>query len=163
LEELDRTVRCVDSGAKALACMTSGAIGLVLMDVQMPGMDGFEVARRMRADPDTRFTPIIFISGMRQTDAVLTQGYTAGAVDFMTKPVHPAMLLHKARACPGCFVLLATAGRAAVHDDPGAGHVGGARIAPPTGSHDHYRSAYRLAEPPWFHPGLAGGDFPEPT
>lgn len=97
LESLERTVRCVDSGAKALACMRSGAIGLVLMDVQMPGMDGFEVARRMRADPDTRFTPIIFISGMRQTDAVLTQGYCAGAVDFMSKPVHPEMLLHKAR------------------------------------------------------------------
>jgi PAS domain S-box-containing protein len=60
-------------------------------------MDGFEVARRMRADAKTRFTPIIFISGMRQTDAVLSQGYSAGAVDFMTKPVHPTMLLHKAR------------------------------------------------------------------
>ncbi len=98
LEELGRTIHCADSGAKALACMTTGNIGLVLMDVQMPGMDGFEIARRMRADPSTRFTPIIFISGMRQTDAVLNQGYTAGAVDFMTKPVHPTMLLHKARA-----------------------------------------------------------------
>jgi len=97
LEELGRTVRCADSGAKALACMTAGNIGLVLMDVQMPGMDGFEVARRMRADAKNRFTPIIFISGMRQTDAVLSQGYSAGAVDFMTKPVHPTMLLHKAR------------------------------------------------------------------
>ena len=97
LEELGRTVRCVDSGAKALECMATGKIGLVLMDVQMPGMDGFEVARRMRADANTRFTPIIFISGMRQTDAVLDQGYSAGAVDFITKPVHPTMLMHKAR------------------------------------------------------------------
>ncbi|WP_240500458.1 two-component system response regulator [Pseudomonas syringae] len=97
LEELGRTVRCVDSGAKALECMTTGQFGLVLLDVQMPGMDGFEVARRMRENSQTHFTPIIFISGMRQTDAVLDQGYSAGAVDFMTKPVHPAMLLHKAR------------------------------------------------------------------
>jgi diguanylate cyclase (GGDEF)-like protein/PAS domain S-box-containing protein len=97
LEALDRTVRCADSGAKALACMASGNIGLVLMDVQMPGMSGFEVARRMREDPNTRFTPIIFISGMRQTDDVLDQGYSAGAVDFMTKPVQPTMLIHKAR------------------------------------------------------------------
>ncbi|MFS2160205.1 diguanylate cyclase domain-containing protein [Pseudomonas sp. Pseusp122] len=97
LEELGRTVRCVDSGAKALEVMATGKIGLVLLDVQMPGMDGFEVARRMRADPDSRFTPIIFVSGMRQTEAVLNQGYSAGAVDFMTKPVHPTMLLHKAR------------------------------------------------------------------
>ncbi|MFJ3468640.1 diguanylate cyclase domain-containing protein [Pseudomonas sp. NPDC090201] len=97
LEDLGRTVRCADSGAKALTCLATGRIGLVLMDVQMPGMDGFEVARRMRADPDTRFTPIIFISGMRQTEEVLDQGYSAGAVDFMTKPVHPTLLLHKAR------------------------------------------------------------------
>lgn len=97
LEELGRTVRCAESGAEALACLTAGNIGLVLMDVQMPGMDGFEVARRMRADPATRFTPIIFISGMRQTEEVLNQGYAAGAVDFMTKPVHPNLLLHKAR------------------------------------------------------------------
>lgn len=97
LEELGRTVWCADSGAKAFECLSTGRVGLVLLDVQMPGMDGFEVARRMRADANTRFTPIIFISGMRQTDAVLDQGYSAGAVDFMTKPVHPTMLLHKAR------------------------------------------------------------------
>ncbi|MFK3798931.1 diguanylate cyclase domain-containing protein [Pseudomonas sp. NPDC088444] len=97
LEDLGRTVRCVDSGVKALERMATGQIGLVLMDVQMPGMDGFEVARRMRADPETRFTPIIFISGIRQTDTVLNQGYSAGAVDFLSKPVQPNMLLHKAR------------------------------------------------------------------
>lgn len=97
LQELGRTIRCVESGAKALESMVSGQIGLVLMDVQMPGMDGFEVARRMRADPHTRFTPIIFISGMRQTDDVLDQGYSAGAVDFLTKPVNSNLLLHKAR------------------------------------------------------------------
>ncbi len=51
----------------------------------------------MRENLQTRFTPIIFISGMGQTDAVLDQGYSAGAVDFMTKPVHSTMLLHKAR------------------------------------------------------------------
>ncbi len=44
LEELGRTVHCVDSGAKALECMTTGQVGLVLLDVQMPGMDGFEIA-----------------------------------------------------------------------------------------------------------------------
>lgn len=97
LEDLGRTVRCVDSGVKALEQMATGQIGLVLMDVQMPGMDGFEVARRMRADPETRFTPIIFISGIRQTETVLNQGYAAGAVDFIAKPVQPALLLHKAR------------------------------------------------------------------
>jgi CheY-like chemotaxis protein len=98
LEELGSVVRRARTGPEALAIMAAGNIGLALMDVQMPGMDGFEVARRMRSDPETRFTPIIFISGMRQTNDVLNEGYSAGAVDFMTKPVHPTILLHKARA-----------------------------------------------------------------
>lgn len=98
LDEIGRPVHCVDSGAKALAYMAQGHVGLVLLDVQMPRMDGFEVARRMRDDPRTRFTPIIFISGMIQTDDVLSQGYGAGAVDFISKPVQPVILLHKVRA-----------------------------------------------------------------
>lgn len=97
LEELGRTVHCADTGSKALACMASGNVGLVLMDVQMPGMDGFEVARRMRDDLGKRFTPIIFISGVRQTEDVLEQGYSVGAMDFITKPVQPTMLMHKVR------------------------------------------------------------------
>lgn len=98
LEEIERPVHCIDSGAKALEFLAQTQVGLVLLDVQMPRMDGFEVARRMREDPRTRFTPIIFISGMIQTDDVLSQGYGAGAVDFMSKPVQPAILLHKVRA-----------------------------------------------------------------
>lgn len=98
LEDIGRPVHCLDSGAKALEFLAQGQVGLVLLDVQMPRMDGFEVARRMRDDPRTRFTPIIFISGMIQTDDVLSQGYGAGAVDFISKPVQPAILLHKVRA-----------------------------------------------------------------
>ncbi|SDI45074.1 PAS domain S-box-containing protein/diguanylate cyclase (GGDEF) domain-containing protein [Pseudomonas flavescens] len=98
LEEVGRPVHCVDSGAKALEYMQHAHLGLVLLDVQMPRMDGFEVARRMRAEPRTRFTPIIFISGISQTDDVLSKGYGAGAVDFISKPVQPAILLHKVRA-----------------------------------------------------------------
>nr|WP_290447339.1 MULTISPECIES: diguanylate cyclase [unclassified Pseudomonas] len=97
LEDLDRPVRCAGSGDEALECVSRGNIGLVLMDVEMPRMGGFEAARRMRAEPQSRYTPIIFISGLRQTDAVLNEGYTSGAVDFLTKPVQPAVLLHKAR------------------------------------------------------------------
>ncbi|SHL00788.1 GGDEF domain-containing response regulator [Phytopseudomonas punonensis] len=98
LEAIEQPVHCVDSGAEALEYLAQGHVGLVLLDVQMPRMDGFEVARRMRADPHTRFTPIIFVSGMAQTDEILGQGYGAGAMDFIAKPVQPAMLLHKVRA-----------------------------------------------------------------
>ncbi len=98
LEAIEQPVRCVDSGAKALDYLAQGEVALVLLDVQMPRMDGFEVARRMRSDPHTRLIPIIFISGMAQTDEILNQGYGAGAMDFIAKPVQPAMLLHKVRA-----------------------------------------------------------------
>ena len=98
LEAIEQPVHCVDSGAKALEYLAQGEVALVLLDVQMPRMDGFEVARRMRNDPDTRLTPIIFISGMTQTDEILSKGYGAGAMDFIAKPVQPAMLLHKVRA-----------------------------------------------------------------
>lgn len=91
-------VRSVDSGAAALQCLEVLEVGLVLLDVQMPHMDGFAVARRMRDDPRTRFTPIIFVSGLMQTEDILNQGYGAGAVDFIMKPVQPAVLLHKVRA-----------------------------------------------------------------
>ncbi|SFI34444.1 PAS domain S-box-containing protein/diguanylate cyclase (GGDEF) domain-containing protein [Pseudomonas argentinensis] len=98
LEAIEQPVHCVDSGPKALEYLAQGEVALVLLDVQMPRMDGFEVARRMRNGPHTRLTPIIFISGMAQTDEILSKGYGAGAMDFIAKPVQPAMLLHKVRA-----------------------------------------------------------------
>ncbi len=98
LEAIEQPVHCVDSGAKALDYLAQSQVALVLLDVQMPRMDGFEVARRMRSDPHTRLIPIIFISGMTQTDEILNQGYGAGAMDFIAKPVQPATLLHKVRA-----------------------------------------------------------------
>ena len=98
LEAIEQPVHCVDSGPKALEYLAQGEVALVLLDVQMPRMDGFEVARRMRNAPHTRLTPIIFISGMTQTDEILSKGYGAGAMDFIAKPVQPAMLLHKVRA-----------------------------------------------------------------
>lgn len=98
LESIEQPVHCVDSGARALEYLAQRDVALVLLDVQMPRMDGFEVARRMRSDPHTRLIPIIFVSGMAQTDEILNQGYGAGAMDFIAKPVQPITLLHKVRA-----------------------------------------------------------------
>ena len=67
LEEGDWQLRCVDSGEAALQCLLEEDVGLVLLDVQMPHMDGFEVARLMRGNPCTRYTPIIFVSAIAQT------------------------------------------------------------------------------------------------
>ena len=75
-------VRTVDSGEAALRCLMEEDVGLVLLDVQMPKMDGFEVARLMRGSPHTRHTPIIFLSAIAHTEDSVLQGYAIGAVDF---------------------------------------------------------------------------------
>jgi CheY-like chemotaxis protein len=88
-------VRTVDSGEAALRCMMEEDVGLVLLDVQMPKMDGFEVARLMRGSPHTRYTPIIFLSAIAHTEDSVLQGYAIGAVDFILKPFDPKVLKHK--------------------------------------------------------------------
>ncbi|WP_439886106.1 putative bifunctional diguanylate cyclase/phosphodiesterase [Pseudomonas sp. MBLB4123] len=95
LEDGDWQLRCVSSGEAALHCLLNEEVGLVLLDVQMPHMDGFEVARLMRGNPRTRFIPIIFISAIAQTEDAVLQGYATGAVDFMLKPFDPKVLRHK--------------------------------------------------------------------
>ena len=91
-------VRTVNSGEAALQCLLDQDVGLVLLDVQMPHMDGFEVARLMRGNPRTRFTPIIFLSAIAQTEDAVLRGYASGAVDFILKPFDHQVLRHKINA-----------------------------------------------------------------
>ncbi|WP_252274424.1 putative bifunctional diguanylate cyclase/phosphodiesterase [Pseudomonas subflava] len=91
-------VRTVDSGEAALRCMMEEAVGLVLLDVQMPRMDGFEVARLMRGSSRTRYTPIIFLSAIAHTEESVLRGYAIGAVDFILKPFDSRVLKHKISA-----------------------------------------------------------------
>ena len=91
----DWDVRTVNSGEDALRCLMDEDVGLVLLDVQMPRMDGFEVARLMRGSPHTRYTPIIFLSAIAHTEESVLQGYAIGAVDFILKPFDPKVLKHK--------------------------------------------------------------------
>jgi diguanylate cyclase (GGDEF)-like protein/PAS domain S-box-containing protein len=95
LDDGDWSVRSVDCGAAALQCLLDEDVELVLLDVQMPNMDGFEVARLMRGSPRTRFTPIIFVSAIAHTQEAVLRGYAAGAVDFILKPFDPQVLRHK--------------------------------------------------------------------
>lgn len=94
-EDGDWNLRCVASGEEALQCLLEEDVGLVLLDVQMPHMDGFEVARLMRGNPRTRYTPIIFVSAIAQTQDSVLKGYATGAVDFMLKPFDSNVLRHK--------------------------------------------------------------------
>jgi len=88
-------LRCANSGEAALRCLLAEDVSLVLLDVQMPGMDGYEVAELMRGNPKTRYTPIIFVSAIARTQELILRGYSSGAVDFILKPFDPPVLLQK--------------------------------------------------------------------
>ncbi|QDL56901.1 diguanylate cyclase [Rhodoferax aquaticus] len=75
-------------GEQALSVCASKQPDLVLLDVEMPGMDGFEVCERLRADPLTRDIPVIFVTAHRD-EASETRGLELGAVDFISKPFNP--------------------------------------------------------------------------
>jgi signal transduction histidine kinase len=84
------------SGPEALELLLTHDVALALIDVHMPDMDGFELAELMRGVERTRHVPIIFVTaGTRETHRVF-QGYDAGAVDFLFKPIEPLILRHKA-------------------------------------------------------------------
>jgi len=86
------------SGNEALRLMLKQDFALVLLDVQMPQMDGFETAELMRANPKTRHIPIIFVTAGMKDLKFQFKGYDAGAVDYLTKPIEP--IFCKARS--GC-------------------------------------------------------------
>jgi signal transduction histidine kinase len=83
------------SGNEALAMMLEANLALVLLDVQMPGMDGFEVAELMRRNERTRRIPIIFVTAINKERRHIFSGFEAGAVDYMFKPVDPFIIRSK--------------------------------------------------------------------
>jgi hypothetical protein len=90
-------VRLAQNGEKALAIATSdNPPDLVLLDVMMPGIDGFEVARRMREHPNSEAIPVIFVTAMTGEDARMA-GLDLGAVDYVTKPIQPELLKPRVR------------------------------------------------------------------
>ena len=104
LFSLDQILRATDAeiiqarnGNEALAATLNHEFALVLLDVQMPGMDGYELAEWLRSDERTKALPIIFISAVYSSDSHVLKGYEAGAVDFMVKPYNPDILLSKVR------------------------------------------------------------------
>ncbi len=89
-------VRSAINGELAVNFATANPPDLVLLDILMPGMGGFEVCRRLKAHPDTRNVPIIFISALSEPDEKV-QGFELGAVDFVTKPYQREELLARVR------------------------------------------------------------------
>ncbi len=84
------------SGAEALELLLLHDVALAFLDVQMPDMDGFELAELMRGSERTRQVPIIFVTAGARDQHRLFQGYESGAVDFLFKPIDPHILRNKA-------------------------------------------------------------------
>ncbi|MBI5256658.1 MAG: diguanylate cyclase [Burkholderiales bacterium] len=87
----DHQIFVATHGEQALKLVREKQPDLVLLDVVMPGMDGFEVCRRLKADPGTVDLPVIFVTA-HSDDNEETRGLNAGAVDFITKPINPAVV-----------------------------------------------------------------------
>lgn len=85
-------VKVAHNGEKALAiCQSDAPPDLVLLDVMMPGMDGFEVARRLREHHASEYTPIIFVTAVTD-EASRQKGLSLGAIDYVSKPIDPGLL-----------------------------------------------------------------------
>jgi signal transduction histidine kinase len=95
LAELGENLIKVTSGREALECLLKNEIALVLMDVSMPELDGFELAEMIRQHPRFHKTAILFISAVRLTDLDRLKGYQRGAVDYISVPVVPELLRAK--------------------------------------------------------------------
>lgn len=90
-------VRVANSGERALQVATTQPIpDLILLDIMMPGMDGYETLRHLRAMPETRDIPVIFVTAMT-ADEDEEAGLSLGAVDYVTKPIRPAILSARIR------------------------------------------------------------------
>jgi DNA-binding response OmpR family regulator/DNA-binding CsgD family transcriptional regulator len=92
LDESGYTVLVATSGEAALQRAQQASPDIVLLDAMMPGLDGFEVARRLKAQPHTAHIPIIFMTGLTETEH-LVAALEAGGVDYVTKPIKPKEVL----------------------------------------------------------------------
>jgi two-component system cell cycle response regulator len=98
-------VLTASDGPSALEVANAQAPDLILLDVMMPGMDGFEVAERLRADPKTRHIPIVMITALTDT-ADRVRGLEAGADDFLSKPVNDIALFARVRSLARLKVMM---------------------------------------------------------
>lgn len=89
------TVVLAESGHEALQKTLHQEFAVILLDVRMPGMDGFETAELLRRRESLRYTPIVFMSAYDKTDLQAKKGYVAGATDYLFSPVDEDLLMFK--------------------------------------------------------------------
>jgi signal transduction histidine kinase len=95
LAPLDQNLVAVHSGRDALRQLLTRSFATVILDVNMPGMDGFETAQLIRGRPASAGTPIIFVSAINLSEADALRGYALGAVDYIAAPIVPEILRAK--------------------------------------------------------------------
>lgn len=97
IKSLDIEIFKAQSGNEALSLMLRHKFAVVLLDVQMPEMDGFETAKLMQEHEDMRGTPIIFVTAISKEEKYASQAGELGAVDYIFKPVNPQILKSKVK------------------------------------------------------------------
>ena len=97
LDEAGHTVLVATNGESALQRARQSLPDVILLDALMPGMDGFEVARRLKADFATQNIPIVFMTGLTETEHVIA-AFAAGGADYVTKPIRPPEVLARIAA-----------------------------------------------------------------
>ena len=97
LDEAGYTVLVATNGESALQRARKSLPDVILLDALMPGMDGFEVARRLKADFATHHIPVVFMTGLTETEHVVA-AFAAGGADYVTKPIRPAEVLARIAA-----------------------------------------------------------------
>lgn len=83
------------SGKEALNILLSHSVDLLLLDVQMPELDGYEVAQLVKKNNMTKDIPIIFLTAVFKSEEFITRGYEAGAIDYLTKPLDDNQLINR--------------------------------------------------------------------
>ncbi len=95
LDDMDLDIVTASSGEEALGHLLDREYAIVLMDVQMPEMDGFETAELMRGRKSTRSIPVIFVTAISKEQHYVFKGYESGAVDYLSKPLDPMIVRSK--------------------------------------------------------------------
>jgi two-component system sensor histidine kinase/response regulator len=95
LVEKDRTIFSATNGNDALKTILNKEIDLIILDVQMPDMDGFEVAQILKSNKRTKDIPIIFASAEKKEHKSMMKGFEEGAVDYLFKPLDPDVVKAK--------------------------------------------------------------------
>jgi len=104
LEPLGASLVRATGAEEALAAVEQREFAVILLDVQMPGMDGYEVAKRIKALEAPRLTPVIFLTALDEDRRHVNAGYESGAVDYLFKPLDPDVLRGKVRAFVSMYV-----------------------------------------------------------